>query len=358
MHRNYFQMWLASLAVASLVGPASALLCAQAAKPAADSSSNQPYDWKASFAKVKVGKVARMPDGHPDLQGIWSRSILTPLERPANAKDKTEIDASKAAAVEDAAHQRQINLRIEPTDTPPGEKTTDAYNSFWRDGYWFKIPMTTLHTSQIVDPPDGRMPSLTAEALQKRYHMAMRADRPATGPEDRPLDSRCVRPLGVGPAFTGSGPGGQESTFELVESPKAVVVRPEAGDSQIVYMDGRPRPPADIHLQEGAARGHWDGDTLIVEYTNFAEDSVHDGSEKMKITERYKRLDDLHMLYGFTMDDPGTWTKPWSVEYVVWRLTDQEELVEYACHEGNVGVEFSLSAARLKEKQDAQGGNK
>ena len=356
MCRDLFRLKLTSLALLSLAVPT--FLSAQSSKPASDSAANQPYDWKASFAKVKVGKVPRMPDGHPDLQGIWSRSILTPLERPANAKDKTEIDASTVAKAEDAAHQRQLNLRIEPTDTPPGEKTTDAYNSFWRDGYWYKIPMTTLHTSQIVDPPDGRLPSLTDAALQKRYHMALRADRPATGPEDRPLDSRCVRPLGVGPAFTGSGPGGQESTFQIVQSPKAVVVRPEAGDSQIIYMDGRPRPPENVHLQEGAARGHWDGDTLVVEYTNFAEDSVRDGSEQMKITERWKRLDDLHMLYGFTIDDPGTWTRPWSVEFVVWRLTDQEELVEYACHEGNVGVEFSLSAARLKEKQDAEEGNK
>jgi hypothetical protein len=359
MRRGYLKLF-ASLAVASLVGPASAALCAQAAKPAANSApstANQPYDWKASFAKVKVGKVPRMPDGKPDLQGIWSRSILTPMERPANAKDKTEIDESAAAKAEDAAHQRQINLRIEPTDTPPGEKTTDAYNSFWRDGYWFKIPMTTLHTSQVVDPPDGRIPAFTPEALQRRYHMAMRADRPATGPEDRPLDSRCVRPIGVGPAFGGSGPGGQESTLQIVQSPKAVIVRVEALDSQIIYLDGRPRPPADVHLEEGAARGHWDGDTLVVEYTNFEDGSVRDGTDKMKVTERWKRLDDLHMLYGFTMDDPGTWVKPWSVEFVMWRLTDQEELVEYACHEGNVGVEFSLSAARLKEKQDeaAQG---
>ena len=358
MHRHNFRLWFASLAVASLAGSASALLWAQASKPAANNSSDQPYDWKASFAKVKVGKVPRMPDGKPDLQGIWSRSILTPMERPVNAKDKTEIDASAAAKAEDAAHQRQINLRVEPTDTPPGEKTTDAYNSFWRDGYWFKIPMTTLHTSQVVDPPDGRIPGLTPEALQRRYHMAMRADRPATGPEDRPLDSRCVRPIGVGPAFGGSGPGGQESTLQIVQSPKAVIVRTEALESQMIYLDGRPRPPESVHLEQGAARGHWDGDTLVVEYTNFADNALRDGTDRMKVTERWKRLDDLHLLYGFTMDDPGTWVKPWSVEFVMWRLTDQEQLVEYACHEGNVGVEFSLSAARLKEKQDAEQGNK
>jgi hypothetical protein len=127
----------------------------------------------------------------------------------------------------------------------------------------------------------------------------------------------------------------------------------------MIYLDGRPRPPEGVHLETGVARGHWDGDTLVVEYTNFADNALRDGTDRMKVTERWKRLDDLHLLYGFTMDDPGTWTKPWSVEFVMWRLTDQEQLVEYACHEGNVGVEFSLSAARLKEKQDAaQEGNK
>jgi hypothetical protein len=127
----------------------------------------------------------------------------------------------------------------------------------------------------------------------------------------------------------------------------------------MIYLDGRPRPPESVHLEQGVARGHWDGDTLVVEYTNFADNALRDGTDRMKVTERWKRLDDLHLLYGFTMDDPGTWTKPWSVEFVMWRLTDQEQLVEYACHEGNVGVEFSLSAARLKEKQDAgQEGNK
>jgi hypothetical protein len=355
MHRNNFGLWFASLAAASLVGPAAAIIFAQSSQPATKTSaSDKPYDWKASFAEYKVGKVARTADGKPDLQGIWSRAILTPMERPAGAKDKKEIDSSTVAAAEDAAHQRQLNLRIEPTDTPPGEKTTDAYNAFWRDGYFFKIPMTSLRTSQVVDPPDGRIPPMTPEALQKRYHSAMRADRPATGPEDRPIDSRCLRPLGVGPAFSGSGPGGQASTLEIVQSPKMVVVRTEALESQIVYMDGRPRPPEDVHLEQGAARGHWDGDTLVVEYTNFADDGVRDGTSKMHLTERWKRLDDLHMLYGFTMDDPGTWTKPWSVEFVMWRLTDQEELVEYACHEGNVGIEFTLSAARAKEKEESQ----
>jgi formylglycine-generating enzyme required for sulfatase activity len=356
MLRRNVALGIASVSLVSLAGLISIKVRAQAPQPAsgtAPSTPEMPYDWKASFAKVPTGKVPRMPDGKPDLQGIWSRSILTPVERPST-EHKTEISAAEVEEDEDAAQQSAIKLRVESTITPPGEKSTDAYNSFWRDGYWYKVPMTVLHTSQVVDPLDGKIPPLTAAARERRDFDTMRLNRPATGPEDRPLSSRCVRPEGVGPAFTGSGPGGQESTFEIIQGPEAVIVRVEALESQMIYLDGRPRPPENVHLYQGAARGHWEGDTLVVDYTNFKDLGTRDGTEKMHVVERWKRLDDSHMLYGFTMDDPGTWTKPWSVEYVMWRLTNQEQLVEYACHEGNVGVEFTLSAARTKEKEAAE----
>jgi hypothetical protein len=388
MHPKNFACWLGSVAVAGLSGTASP--AQQAPKSGIAPCFNQScpiqpvteaptksetgapdtrYDWKASFAKYKVGKVPRAPDGKPDLQGIWSRSILTPLERPGNESDKAEYDPSVRAELEDAAQQRQLDLRTEPTITPPGEKTTDSYNTFWRDGFWYKVPMTSLHTSQIVDPPDGRLPPLTPAAREQRARADYLLDRPPTGPEDRPLASRCLRPIGVGPPFTGSGPGGQETTLQIIQSPQVVIVRVEALRSQLIYLDGRPRPPASVHLETGAARGHWNGDTLVVEYTNFAADAmvsgvttystpkamaVSDGTVKKRLTERWKRLDDTHLLYGFTMDDPETRTKPYSVEFVMWRLTDQEQLVEYACHEGNVNLEFTLSGARAKEREEAE----
>ena len=368
MRPKNLAFWLGSVAIAGLLGTASTaqqtpksetapcfnLSCPEPAVKAPTGSEtgapDKPYDWKASFAAYKVAKVPRTADGKPDLQGIWSRSILTPIERPGNESDKTEYDASVRAELEDAAQQRQFDLRTEPTNTPPGEKTTDAYNTFWRDGYWFKVPMTSLHTSQVVDPPNGRLPPLTPAAREQRARADYLLNRPATGPEDRPLSSRCVRPIGVGPAFTGSGPGGQESTLQIIQSPQAVVVRVEALRSQLIHLDGRPRPPASVQLETGAARGHWEGDTLIVEYTNFPTDA--DGTARKRLTERWKRLDDTHLLYGFTMDDPATRTKPYSVEFVMWRLTDQEQLVEYACHEGNVGLEFTLSGARAKEREE------
>ena len=387
MRPRNFAFWLGSVAIAGLLGTASAAQQAPksgtapcfnqscplepvAEAPSETGAPDKPYDWKASFAQYKVGKVPRTADGKPDLQGIWSRSILTPLERPGNESDKTEYDSSVRAEFEDAAQQRQFDLRTEPTVTPLGEKTTDAYNTFWRDGFWYKVPLTSLRTSQVVDPPDGRLPPLTPAAMEQRERADDLLNRPATGPEDRPLSSRCVRPVGVGPAFTGSGPGSQETTLQIIQSPQAVVVRVEALRSQLIYLDGRPRPPASVHLETGAARGHWDGDTLVVEYTNFAANALlsgnrartysmpaivmSDGTVRKRLTERWKRLDDTHLLYGFTMDDPGIRTKPYSVEFVMWRLTDQEQLVEYACHEGNVNLEFTLSGARAKEREEAE----
>jgi hypothetical protein len=387
MRPRNFAFWFGSVAIAGLFGTASSaqpapksetapcfnLSCPiePAAEPPTESETAapaKPYDWKTSFAAYKVGKVQRTADGKPDLQGIWSRSILTPLERPGSQSDKTEYDPSVRAEFEDAAQQRQFDLRTEPTNTPAGEKTTDAYNTFWRDGFWFKVPMTSLHTSQVVDPPNGRLPPLTRAAREQRKRDDDLLDHAATGPEDRPLSSRCLRPDGIGPAWTGSGPGGQEPTLEIIQSPQAVVVRVEALRSQLIYLDGRPRPPASVHLEQGAGRGHWEDDTLVVEYTNFAADGMvsgaraysmpalimSDGTVSKRLTERWKRLDDTHLLYGFTLDDPGARTKPYSVEFVMWRLMDQQQLVEYACHEGNVNLEFTLSGARAKEKEEEE----
>src|SRR6516164_6824941 len=156
MRPRNFAFWLGSVAIAGLFTTASAaqpapksetapcvnLSCPIVPVPetATESKSgapDKPYDWRASFAAYKVGKVPRTPDGKPDMQGIWSRAILTPRERPGNESDKAEFDESTRAELEDAAQQRQIDLRTEPTNTPPGEKTTDAYNTFWRDGFWF-----------------------------------------------------------------------------------------------------------------------------------------------------------------------------------------------------------------------------
>src|SRR5262249_37713485 len=213
-----FAFWLGSVAIAGLLGSASTAQQAPkrgtapcfnlscpiepgAEAPTEAGAPEKPYDGKTSSAAYKVGKVPRTADGKPNLQGIWSRSILTPLERLGNDSDKTEFDESVRAELEDAAQQRQFDLRTEPTVTPPGEKTTDSYNTFWRDGFWYKVPMTSLRTSQVVDPPNGRLPPLTPAAREQLKRADDLLNRPPTGPEDRPLSSRCIRPNGGGPAL-------------------------------------------------------------------------------------------------------------------------------------------------------------
>ena len=142
-----------------------------------------------------------------------------------------------------------------PPILPPGEKTTDAYNTFWRDGYWFKVPMTSLHTSQVVDPPDGRLPPLTPAAREQRN----RADELLTivrlpVRKTGRFRAGAFGVQGLGPAFTGSGPGGQESTLEIIQSPRRWSFVWKPGRSQLIYLDGRPRPPASVHLRTRVPR--------------------------------------------------------------------------------------------------------
>ena len=219
--------------------------------------------------------MPRTADGKPDLQGLWSHSILTPLSRPGGTHTE-ELSQAEAEEQVDTTQQNQINLRIEPTVTPPGQKTTDAYNTFWRDGYFSKIPITSLRTSQVVDPPDGHVPELTAAAKEHQRENQIRLNRPATGPEDRPLTTRCVRGFYSGPPIIGRGAGNYLVNLQIVESPSAVVVRQETQhEDQIIPIDDNmPLPSSNIELDKGVARGHWEGDVLVVDSTNFAPDAT------------------------------------------------------------------------------------
>ncbi len=356
------------LAFASLAGTIPTGLSVQKARSSAGRSTTDsseagaetPYNWKASFAKVPTEKVPRTPDGKPDLQGLWSYLIPTPLEQPGGP-GKEEIVTTESEDAELDAQLAQIRLRSgSAAALSPVENKTDNYRTLWREGYWSKIPVIALHASQVVDPADGRVPPLTPAAQARLREAAAKRSRPATGPEDRPLTTRCVRGLWSGPPIIGQGAGSYLDGLQIIQNSREVVVRQEVmHEAQIIPLDGGPRPPKTIHLDKGVARGHWESDTLVVESTNFKDWGIgvfsnHGTTEKMRLTARWTRLDENHLLYGFTINDPGTWTRPWSAEFILWRMKDQEQLQEYACHEGNVGMSFALSGARAKEKQQTE----
>ena len=311
-----------------------------------------------------AAKIPRTIDGKPDFSGVWGLFVLTPMQRPAGAKE-FYTEAELAQKQKDDQSDRK-DLRIYPTVTPPGEKTVDAYNTVWRDGFFLPAGIGSLRTSQIFDPPDGRLPPTTPRVKEINDERTMRQNRMAQGPEDRPIWTRCVRGQVSGPPLVGTL-GSYNNNIHIVQAPDNLMVIQEMNhESQIVPLDNSAHPPAAVKLLKGDSRGRWDGDALVIDSTNFTGAgmlsagvmSVGNGttSEKLHVTERYQMVDPNNILYRYTVSDPDTWTKPFSAEFMIWRFQEQTQLVEYACHEGNRSLEFALSGARALEAQGLTSG--
>ncbi len=298
----------------------------------------------AQTTKSKKWVAPRTPDGHPDLQGIWSNATVTPLERPSELAGKavlTEQEAAEFAA--DVVKRNNMDRRDGVgTDADLGR----AYNDFWYDRGTNAIK--THRTSLVIDPPDGRIPALTPDA-QKRVaaRAAYRRQHPADGPEDRSLSERCLNWATAGPPML---PSFYNNNYQIVQTPDAVVIFNEmVHDARVIPMDGRPHLPANIRQWLGDSRGHWEGDTLVIETTNFTDKTAFRGStENMHLTERFTRLDPDTLLYEFTVDDPAAFMKPWTVQVPSSRT--EGPIFEYACHEGNYAMTGMLSSARAEEK--------
>ena len=321
MHRRIFAV-LGGLAI-------SAALFAQTPAPAAKSKS-----WTAP----------RTPDGHPDLQGIWSNATVTPLERPSELAGKAVLSDEEAA--EFAKQTVQRNNVDQQRQKGTEADVARAYNDFWYDRGTKAIK--TNRTSLIVDPTDGRIPAMTAEA-QKR--VSARADsrrlHPADGPEDRSLSERCLNWRTAGPPMV---PSAYNNNYEIVQTADTVVIFNEMiHDARIIPMDGRPHLASGIRQWLGDSRGHWEGDTLVIETTNFSDKTAFQGSsEHMRLTERFKRVDADTLLYEFTVNDPEAFTKPWTAQ--IPSVRSDGAIYEYACHEGNYGMFGILSSTRAEEK--------
>jgi hypothetical protein len=289
----------------------------------------------------------RTPDGRPDLQGLWNNTTLTPLERPRNFAGKEFLTEAEAADYEKGIVQMR--------DQDPN----DGANAVADPAVWWERAtkiVSTRRTSMIVDPPDGRVPSLTMEA-QKRMadQRAASIQHPADGPSDRSLQERCLLSPPSGLPML---PGPLNNNFQLVQTPDHVMIAMEMiHDVRIIPLDGRPHLPASIRKWLGDSVGHWESNTLVVDTTNFTDKTHFRGSDQnLRIIERFTRVGPETMLYEFTVDDPTTFVKPWKAELPM-ALTPGP-MYEFACHEGNFALGRILSIAREAEKAAANPGSK
>jgi hypothetical protein len=295
---------------------------------------------------AKPWSAPRTADGQPDLQGTWSFATVTPFERPPELADKEVLTAEEAAAFEKqaAARANQDEGRQRGTAADVGR----AYNDFWYDRGTRVVG--TRQTSIVVDPPNGRVPPMTADGQARAAaRAAARKQRgPADGPEDRGLAERCIVGFNAGPPLT---PSAYNNNIQIVQTRDYVMIMTEmVHDARIVPLDGRPHLPPALQRWFGDSRGRWDGDTLVVETTNFSPKNLYRGAtESMRLVERFRRSDEGTLLYEFTVNDPATWTQPWTGRIPLAKTDDQ--IYEYACHEANYGMEGILKGTRVEERE-------
>jgi len=302
----------------------------------------------AQSATQKASTPPRTPDGRPDFQGMWSNATIIPLERPKDLAGKQTFTEAEYADYQKTVFARSDRDR-------PGQTGVGTYNGFWWD------PDTKLapnrHTSLIIDPPDGRVPPLTPAASKRlEQRRAAAREHPADGPEDRPLMDRCLNFPTAGPPmlpsfYNGSPYGPLTENYEIVQTRDYIAILIEHNhETRVIPLDGRPHLPSTVRLWLGDSRGHWEGDTLVIDTTNFSDKTNFKGAdENLHLIERLKRTSPTTLTYTFTVDDPTAFTARWTGEYAF--ISTKDTLFEYACHEGNYGLAGVLAAARAEEKK-------
>jgi hypothetical protein len=292
---------------------------------------------RPASAPSEESTAPRAPDGRPDLQGLWDFAQLTPFERP-------DALAGKVALTEEEAEEF-AQRRIETThkDRRDGGAAADierAYNDFW----WDFGTRVSKQSSLVVDPPDGKIPALTAEAQQRASQRKVLFENP----EERPLAERCILGFNSGPPMV---PSAYNNNVQIVQTRHHVVIVNEMIHSaRIVDLSGRPHPPVAMRFLTGDSIGRWEGGTLVVDTTNFSKERAFRGSSSnMHLVERFTRVDKDTLRYEFTVDDPETWTKKWSASIPM--TLSNELMFEYACHEANYALEGVLKGARYQDTQ-------
>ena len=303
---------------------------------------------QAQTSQAKKWTAPRTPDGQPDLQGFWNNTTYTPLQRPTGVN-------KEFYTAEEAVEMIKKAAAAEAEQTVPGT-VEDVHYDFTQFGLdRSQAPLAqNLRTSLIVDPADGKLPPLTDEGRRRqtaRAEARKRAGGPTDAVQNQSLSVRCILMDRNGPPMLA---GAYNNNYQIVQAPGYVMILVEMlHGPRIIPIDGRGQLPPAIRQLEGSSRGRWEGDTLVVETTNFTDLTGFQGSsEHMRLTERFTRVDADTLLYRFTVDDPATWTRPWSAE-VPWRKA-VGPLFEHACHEGNYGLYNTLAGARAQDKREAE----
>ena len=297
----------------------------------------------------KVWVAPRTPDGQPDLQGNWNFRSATPLERPAEFADKEFLSEQDVAAVERRAAE------LGQVDRPDGSLMNTP--PWWLD-YGTRV-VQTRRSSLIVDPPDGRLPAMTPQGLKRQADLT-REHATVNGPESLNPWERCIT-RGLPAVML---PSAYNNNLQVLQTPGFVVITTEMiHEARIVPLGGRPHLPDSLRAWMGDSRGRWEGDTLVVDTTNFSDQADFwapgsgsmrflGGGGRLHLTERFTRVDADTIDYRFTVDEPTTWTRPWTVAVPLTRTDDL--IYEYACHEANYGLEGVLSGARAQEREAAK----
>ena len=275
--------------------------------------------------------AGQIPGGQPDLQGLWTNSTTTPLERPAAMADRAVLTDEEVAALDAQAVGRN--------DRPPRPGDPGTYNEFW-----WERGTRLKQTSLVVDPPDGRIPAMTADG-QGRAGWARGGDSWT----NRSLAERCIT------RGAPKRPGGYNNNFLILQTPGYVVILQEMiHEVRIIPLDGRPHVDDDVRFWMGDSRGRWEGDTLVVETTNFSDQIVFNSfnccpgaGANLRLEERFTRVDADTIDHRYTVEDPATYAGPWTAAIPMTRLDGP--IYEYACHEGNYGMENLLRGARVQE---------
>jgi hypothetical protein len=284
-------------------------------------------------------QMPRTPDGHPDLQGIWNNSTRTPLQRP------TALGTKQFYTDEELAKLGRLNH-----DDPPPAGDPGTYNQFWwEEGDFLK------QTSLVVDPPNGRIPPLTPEGQRRQAaQLARGRDDRADSPEERNLAERCI--TRGAPKL----PGGYNNNFQIVQTREYVTIFQEMiHEARIIPLDGRPHAPSEVRSYLGDSRGRWEGNTLVVETTNFrsnVDETSYNccggAADDLTVVERFTLIDNDTIDYRYTVNAPTTYTRSWTVSVPMRRTTGP--IFEYACHEGNTSMEGILRGARAEERRAKQ----